>query len=243
MAQLNFNAATVDPAQTFDPVPAGWYNCMMVESEMKPTSAGDGSFLSCTFEIVDGEYKGRKLFDRLNLQNKNPVAVEIAYKTLSAICHAVGVIQVADSSQLHNRPLQVKASYKPAGRGNDGKQYDASNEVKGYKAIEGAQAPANGWTPPPQGQAPQQQWAPPTNQAQPQQNGWTPQPTNQPPQGQPPAWGAAPQGQPQQAPQQWAPPQQQAPVNQSPQQAPLPQAPTPPWGAAPQQQPAPQQPQ
>ena len=55
--------------------------------------------------------------DRLNLQNENPTTVQIAYETLSQICHSVGVIQCQDSQQLHNIPLLVKVKLRPAGPG------------------------------------------------------------------------------------------------------------------------------
>lgn len=240
MAQLNFDANTVDPNQAYDPVPAGWYNVQVTDSEMKPTSNGAGAYLQLEMTVLDGEFKGRKLFDRLNLQNQNPVAVEIAYKTLSAICHATGVIQVQDSGQLHGIPMEAKVTVRAA----DG-QYDASNEVKGYRASGagngGGQAPAQGQAPMggmPQQQAPAQQapaqggWQQPTQQqpaAQQQQPaGFAPQqaPAQQPAnQGQQPAWG--------QQPQQQAPAQQE----QAPQQQPQGQQ-APAWG---QQQPAQQQ--
>lgn len=140
-AQLNFDASTVAPAAAFDPIPAGWYNVHITDSEAKPTGAGTGFYLELEMEVLDGAYAGRKVFDRLNLHNPNPVATEIAYKTLSAICHATGVIQVADSAQLHNRPMQCKVSLRAAGPGKDGQHYEASNEVKGYKGI-GQAAPA-----------------------------------------------------------------------------------------------------
>ncbi len=74
MAQLNFDARQVDPQQSFEPIPAGWYNMMIVESEMKPTSNGQGAYLQLSLKVVDGQYAGRPVFDRLNLQNQNPVA-------------------------------------------------------------------------------------------------------------------------------------------------------------------------
>lgn len=139
MTQLNFDASQVTPNVALEAKPAGWYPCMMTASEMKPTKDGTGAYLECEFTILaPAEYADQKFFDRLNLQNNNPQAVEIAYKTLSAICHATGVIQVADSIALHNRPLQVKVNQRPAGLGADGKEHDVTNEVKGYKAIAGA---------------------------------------------------------------------------------------------------------
>lgn len=215
MAQLNFDASQVAPSEALEAIPAGWYNAQMTASEMKPTSDGTGAYLQAEFTVLSGDYAGRKLFDRINLQNKNPVAVEIGYKTLSAICHAVGVIQVQDSQQLHGRPLQLKVSLRAAGPGADGKHYEASNEVKGYKGMDGAGVPMAGAL---AGGAPS--WAPqaPNQQAAPQ---YAPPPAAAPQQWTPPAQPAAA------APQQWAPPAQQA--APAPQQA----APTPPWQGQP----------
>lgn len=130
MAILNFDARTVNPDISFDPVPAGWYNLIIDESEMKPTNDGTGAYLALGFKILDGQYAGRKLYARLNLQNSNPTAVEIAYKTLSAIAHAVGVLQVQDSAQLHGIPLKGKVKIRPA-KG----EYEASNDFSGFKNI------------------------------------------------------------------------------------------------------------
>lgn len=134
--QINFDASQVAPAVAGEIIPAGWYPVQIVKSEGKPTSKGDGMYLETEMEIIGGEHKGRKLFDRFNLQNSNPIAVEIAYRMLSAVCHAVGVIQVADSQQLHGRPLMAKVKLIPAGPGADGKMYEAKNEVSGYKAFD-----------------------------------------------------------------------------------------------------------
>lgn len=231
MAQLNFDASQVAPSEALEAIPAGWYNAQMTASEMKPTSDGTGAYLQAEFTVLSGDYAGRKLFDRINLQNKNPVAVEIGYKTLSAICHAVNVIQVQDSQQLHGRPLQLKVSLRAAGPGADGKHYEASNDVKGYKAVDGAGvpmagAPAGGapsWAPQAPAQQAATQYAPPPAAA-PQQ--WAP--PAQPAAAAPQQWQQpAPQAPQAPAPQQWAPPAQQA--APAPQQA----APTPPWQGQP----------
>lgn len=140
MATLNFDATQVSPSDSYDPIPAAWYNAMIVGSEMKPTKDGLGSYLNLQFRVIDGEYANRTVFTRLNLQNASPVTQEIAYKQLSAIAHAVGILHVQQSEQLHGIPLMIKVKYREA---KDG--YDASNEVGGYKAIAagtGSSAPA-----------------------------------------------------------------------------------------------------
>lgn len=127
-----FDANDVEPQDSFDPLPAGWYPVMITDSEFKPTKSGNGKYLQLELTVMDGEYEGRKTWDRLNLDNPAQTAVEIAQRALSAICRAVGVMAPNDSSELHDRPLEVKLSVKPAGNG-----YDASNEVKGYRALGG----------------------------------------------------------------------------------------------------------
>lgn len=139
MAQLNFNAATVAPQEALEALPAGWYAAQIVESEMKPTSNGQGQYLQLTLQIMGGQFNGRKVRDRLNLVNANQTAVEIAYQTLSAICHATNIIQIQDTQQLHGRPMEIKVSVRAAGTGADGKNYEASNEIRGYRAIQQGQ--------------------------------------------------------------------------------------------------------
>ena len=209
MANLNFNAQTVEPQAAFDPLPAGWYPMQIVESELKPTSNGEGQYLQLKLQVINGDHANRVVYERLNIVNKNSTAQEIAYRNLSAICHSTGVIQVEDSQQLHGIPMEVKLGVRPAQNG-----YDASNEVKGYRAIGGGMMQVGGQPAgAPQGGFPQQA---PAQQA-PQGGQWAP--------------GGLPQGnQPQQG---WQPAQQQAPQPAWQQQAPVQQPPV--------QQPAPQQ--
>lgn len=92
-------------------------------------------YLQLVWQIAEGAFQGRKIWDRLNVQNTNKQAEEIAHKQLSAVCHAVGVLQVRDSAELHNRPCKIGVIRK-ADPG-----YQPSNEVKRYNSIGGAPAP------------------------------------------------------------------------------------------------------
>lgn len=127
-----FNAAEVEPQSSFDPIPAGDYVAMIVDSEMKPTKNGQGEYLQLVFEVCDGDHTGRKIFARLNLNNPNQTAVDIAQRELSAICHAVGVLTPNDSSDLHDKPMTIKVKIRQS------PGYDPQNEISAYKAIGGA---------------------------------------------------------------------------------------------------------
>ena len=131
MSDLNgFDARTVEPAADFDPIPAGKYVAVIAGSEMKPTKSGNGAYLELEFQVAEGEYKGRKLWSRLNLDNPSEVAVKIARQELSSLCRAVGVLSPKDSVELHNLPLVVTVKQKADPEG------EIRNEIKGYAKRE-----------------------------------------------------------------------------------------------------------
>ena len=133
MAALNFNAREVDPSTTYDALPKGKYQALATESEMKQTKNRDGEYLQITWEIVEGQFKGRKLWSRLNLRNKSKQAVDIANRELSAICHATGVLDLQDSAQLHNIVITLDVGIDKG---------DASqNVIRGYAKPGVTQAP------------------------------------------------------------------------------------------------------
>ena len=142
MSTLNFNAADVEPSIGFDAIPAGKYQVIINESEMKPTKTGNGQYLWIEFEVTTGEYKGRKLWTRLNLENPNIDAVRMARADLSAICRAVNVLNPHDSVELHNLPLTVTV------RCRKNQDDELVNEIKGYGPRENAvlQKPAGAQT-------------------------------------------------------------------------------------------------
>ena len=129
MAILNFDANEVEPAKGFEPLPDGNYKAVISASEEKETKAGNGKYLAMTFDIIEGDHKGRKVWTNLNIDNPNQDAVRIAYEQLSAICHAVGVLKPKDSTQLHDLPLliYVKTTVK------DG---NSQTNIKGYKSAQ-----------------------------------------------------------------------------------------------------------
>ncbi len=128
-----FDARTVAPATELGAIPAGEYTVAITDSGMEPTKAGDGQFLKLVFTVLDGPHKGAKIFDRLNLVNRNQTVVDIAQRALSAICHAVRVFVIRDSAELHHKPLRIKVSFEPA-KGEYGEQ----NRVKAYKPVTGS---------------------------------------------------------------------------------------------------------
>lgn len=107
---FSFNARSVDPSTPREdgPIPAGWYRMWIVASEISPTKKGNGKRLELELDVIDGMYKGRKVWEGLNIQNPSAQAQEIALRDLSAICHATGVLTITTPAQLHRKPMLVK---------------------------------------------------------------------------------------------------------------------------------------
>src|SRR5688572_2017045 len=103
----------------------GQYPAVIVESEMKPTSAGTGQFLALKVVITQGQFQGTEFTERLNIINQSADAVQIAIKTLARIAEAVGMTQTpSDSVQLHNKPFFIEVATEA------GKEYTDNNGQK-----------------------------------------------------------------------------------------------------------------
>ena len=116
----------------FDPFPDGEYKCLIVTTEDRETKRGDGMYLSIEYEVLEGQYRGRKIWENLNLINPSEKAVEIAKGQLSAICRAIGIENLDDTDQLMNKVLVLKLGIKVD------EKYGDQNKIKGYFDREGS---------------------------------------------------------------------------------------------------------
>ena len=148
MANLNgtYNPDAGEMGERPDPLPEGEYVAMITDSEWKDTKSGNGKYLCITFEVVDDEYKGRKVFINLNLDNPNETAVKIAQQELNSICRAVNVVNPSDSAQVHGIPLCIGVKLEKS-KNKEGKEF-VNNVIKSYRsrssgnAVQGKQTAA-----------------------------------------------------------------------------------------------------
>jgi hypothetical protein len=136
MPALGNDYQNAKPMDDFTPIPVGDYKAVIMDSEVKPTKAGDGQYLNLKVEVIEGEYQGRIIFVILNLWNANPKAVEIANRELATIVAAVNKPGAQDSTELHNIPMTIKVGIQP-GQG----EYGPSNRIKNYMAYAAPAAP------------------------------------------------------------------------------------------------------
>jgi hypothetical protein len=154
MAQFNFDASQVAPQQSSGPLPAGVYLAHITDSDVQPLKSGNGEGLKLAFEIIDGQFKGRKVWENLNIRHTSEDTQRIAQSQLSALCHAVNVIKLMDTAALHFKPVRINVTVREAVG-----QYKASNNIKGYEAAGGGisaptAAPAAPQAPAPVAEAP-----------------------------------------------------------------------------------------
>lgn len=121
---------TNEPAMNqYQPLPAGNYKVVARSSEWKPTSTG-GKMLVFEWQVIDGPYAGKTLRSRLNLQNSNPTAVQIARSELATIGTACGLVKLTDSAQTHDIPIILEVAIET--RKDNG---EPTNKIKNYHNI------------------------------------------------------------------------------------------------------------
>jgi hypothetical protein len=156
MSQFQFDASQVAPQAAPEPVPADRYKVAASKAEMEPTKE-QGQLLKLEWTILEGPFTGRKVYDRLNLLNKSEQAMQIAYGTLSAVCRAVGHIQIQSSTaELCGKPCIIDVAVRPA----EG-AYGPQNKITKYHSLSGVPLEQIGGMPGGAGAAPPPSWVPP----------------------------------------------------------------------------------
>lgn len=132
----------------YTPVPAGDYLVQIDSSDIKDAKKPGNRYIQLDMVIMEGPEAGRKLTDRLNLWNDNQQAVDIAQRSLNALCVAVGKLSIEDSSELHGIPMIATVKVDPAkpytDNNGDQKPGSPSNSIRTYKPRSAAPAASGG---------------------------------------------------------------------------------------------------
>jgi len=133
---INVDDLPQDEGGSFDPIPAGDYIATITGAELKMTKAGTGQYINLKLKIEAPTHAGRVIFAMVNIRNANPEAERIGRTQLGNIQRAIGISVLQDTDQLVGNSIAIKVAIKAATE-----QYPAGNEVKAYKAVDGAAAP------------------------------------------------------------------------------------------------------
>lgn len=202
----SFDASQFEPSQGGGAHPVGKFPAVISNTQIKPTKSGDGGLFEVEFSTQAGN-----IANRYNLWNKEPKAVEIAQKQLSALCYATGIFKLDfknDAAVLRGAKLIIEVDHQKNKDGTPSnyvevkKVYDLNGNEPGRSSPapqpatqqaqqptqQAAPAPSNGnggWGAPAQQNAP----APAATPAATPQQGWSAGPTT-PPAGNKPPWAS-----------------------------------------------------
>jgi hypothetical protein len=141
MAQLGttLDPNAIDPSRNgFDPLPDGEYIAQIVANEVRHTKTGSGLILVLTWEIVEGDFQNRKVWQNINYQNDSAQAQAIGQGQIKNICDAIGYTEhLDDADVLMFQPCRVRV-----GRSKKQEGYEQRDEIKAVKPY-AAQAPAS----------------------------------------------------------------------------------------------------
>lgn len=140
MARVGLNHAEVEPGKgPLDAFPAGEYPAQIIESDVVETKDKRGKRLTVTWEILDGEFAGRKAFDGFNIENPSAQAQLIGQQQVKSICEAIGHEGLLeDSEELHNQPMFVRFKVTKDKAG----EYPDKNEFVRARSIDGGEPEA-----------------------------------------------------------------------------------------------------
>jgi hypothetical protein len=68
-------------------IPPGKYVAVIIASQRQTTKSGKGAFLELTFEIVKGEFRGRNVWGRLDLDNPSALAFKVPRDSVEVELH------------------------------------------------------------------------------------------------------------------------------------------------------------
>jgi hypothetical protein len=114
----------------WDPLPPGDYTACVTSTEVKPTKAGNGEYIELTIEIMDGDFSGRKIWERLNINNPSEQTVQIARSQLNQLATALGQVPLKDTDQLLEIPFTLTLDID--------RKDNTRNRVMGYSSASSA---------------------------------------------------------------------------------------------------------
>ena len=137
MAKFDWDNNDYDTPTDFAIIPEGTeVKLKCTEAEDKETSSG-GEMVAATFVIVEGEHKGRKIWQNFNMVNKSEKAQNFGRRMIAGWARACGKPNAKNTDELLEKPFWAKLGIEK-GTG----QYKDKNTIASYLMPEGASAPA-----------------------------------------------------------------------------------------------------
>lgn len=137
MSKFGFDLNEYESSGTRDysPIPKGEYTIKCTDAETKTTRSG-GEMIAATFEVVGGEYDGRKVWNNYNIHNDSEKAQKIGREQVASWARACGKPNASSFDELLERKFIASIDIE---KGKDG--YADKNRIVGYVMQGSAPAP------------------------------------------------------------------------------------------------------
>ncbi len=137
MSKFGFDLAEYESSGTRDysPIPKGEYTLKCTDAEVKTTRSG-GEMIAATFEVVGGDYDGRKVWNNFNIHNDSEKAQKIGREQVASWARACGKPNASSFDELLERKFNASIDIE---KGKDG--YADKNRIIGYVMQGSAPAP------------------------------------------------------------------------------------------------------
>jgi len=122
---FTFVTSEYEDSKQFNPIPPGSYIFRIESADGKQTKNGNGCYVEVVLVVVEGNYIGRKVWDRINLVNKSTVAESIARGQFKALCEGVGIQELKSLLELNDKFIKVRIAIDKSG----------NNCVKSYSSA------------------------------------------------------------------------------------------------------------
>lgn len=145
------NGFDADQIKGDEAIPDGTQaTCVAIEAEDVATKDGNGAYIKFTIEVVEGQYKGQRVWPMFNVKNQNEKAVQIAMQQLKQFCLAVGCPRPSGNNDLLNKPFRATFGKPSDFNGQQQSRIKKFDPVGGTAGVTAAfaqpaanQAPAN----------------------------------------------------------------------------------------------------
>ena len=91
---------TTQEGNSWDVLPASEYVAHAVEASIQQPHSGDGYYLALTWKIIEGDYGGRQVWQRITYLHSSEQAQTIGRKMLKDLCVATGVAEQVDNAEV-----------------------------------------------------------------------------------------------------------------------------------------------
>ncbi len=100
-----FDATGIDTSPRANLLQPGDYLFICQKATINNTKDNNGRYIDCEFLVVEGIGKGRKVWNKFNVENQNEQAVQIGKRELALFMASIGLQAFRSLSELTDKPF------------------------------------------------------------------------------------------------------------------------------------------